>query len=344
MNAMEIAALDALDLLVVVDNESDTLSSVDKGVPQLPELGRLVARVPHLAPKDGHDCVEPWGHLCLACHGFSALVTGRRGSEEHSVLFDVGPSAEVWLENARRLGIRLASIEAVCLSHWHADHSGALPGVVDAITRSRLDGGLPRPIVDLHPDRPDQRGAMTPAGTLALLNPEPTFEAIESAGGCVAKHADPHVLEAFFFVSGEIERVTSYEAGLVGHHTVRDGHIMPDPLILDERFLAARVRGRGVSVLSSCSHAGVVNAALGALGAFRGEPIDVLLGGYHLAGQGMESRIESTVHDLSHRVRPRIVAPGHCTGWRAKAALARTFAPGNYGPSVVGSLYALRAM
>jgi 7,8-dihydropterin-6-yl-methyl-4-(beta-D-ribofuranosyl)aminobenzene 5'-phosphate synthase len=53
MNPVEIAALDALDLLVVVDNESDTLSSVDKGVPQLPELGRLVARVPHLAPKDG---------------------------------------------------------------------------------------------------------------------------------------------------------------------------------------------------------------------------------------------------------------------------------------------------
>ncbi len=118
---------------------------------------------------------------------------------------------------------------------------------------------------------------------------------------------------------------------------------MPDPLILDERFLAARVRGRGVSVLSSCSHAGVVNAALGALGAFGGEPIDVILGGYHLAGEGMEPRIEPTVHDLANRVRPRVVAPGHCTGWRAKAALAHTFAPGNYGPSVVGSLYALRA-
>jgi Cu2+-exporting ATPase len=30
---------------------------VDKGVPQLPELGRLVARVPHLAPKDGKSVV-----------------------------------------------------------------------------------------------------------------------------------------------------------------------------------------------------------------------------------------------------------------------------------------------
>jgi 7,8-dihydropterin-6-yl-methyl-4-(beta-D-ribofuranosyl)aminobenzene 5'-phosphate synthase len=343
MSPVEIAALDALDLLVVVDNESDTLSSVDKGVPQLPELGRLVARVPHLEPKDGHDCVEPWGHLCLACHGFSVLVTGRRGSEERAVLFDVGPSAEVWLENARRLGVRLSSIEAVCLTHWHADHSGGLPGVVAAITRSRKGDGLPPPIVDLHPDRPDQRGIMTPAGTLVLLNPEPTFEAIECAGGRVTKHAEAHVLAGFFFVSGEIERVTSYETGLVGHHTVRDGHTVADPLILDERFFAARVRGRGVSVLSSCSHAGVVNAALGAQGACRGEPIDVILGGYHLAGQGMESRIEPTVHDLANRIKPRVVAPGHCTGWRAKAALAHTFAPGHYGPSVVGSLYALRA-
>src|SRR5262249_53068942 len=128
MNPVEIAALDALDLLVVVDNESDTLSSVDKGVPQLSELGRLVARVPHLAPKDGHDCVEPWGHLCLACHGFSALVTGRRGSEERWVLFAVGPSAGVWLENARRLGVRLAPIEAVCLSHWHGPQRRAPRG------------------------------------------------------------------------------------------------------------------------------------------------------------------------------------------------------------------------
>jgi 7,8-dihydropterin-6-yl-methyl-4-(beta-D-ribofuranosyl)aminobenzene 5'-phosphate synthase len=343
MNPVEIETLEALDLLVVVDNESDTLSSVDEGVPQLPELGRLVARVPHLASRDGHDCVEPWEHLCLACHGFSALVTGRRGSEERSVLFDVGPSAEVWLENARRLGVRLASIEALCLSHWHADHSGGLPGVVAAIARSRLDEGLPPPIVDLHPDRPDQRGTMTPGGTLVLLSPEPTFEAIESAGGQVTKHAEAHVLAGFFFISGEIERVTSYEAGFVGHHTVRDGHAVPDPLILDERFLAARVRGRGVSVLSSCSHAGIVNTALGALGVFGDEPIDVILGGYHLAGGGMESRIEPTLDDLTNRVRPRVVAPGHCTGWRAKAALAYTFAPGNYGPSVVGSLYALRA-
>jgi len=62
-----------------------------------------------------------------------------------------------------------------------------------------------------------------------------------------------------------------------------------------------------------------------------------VLGGYHLSGKAMEARIEPTIADLQERVRPRIVAPGHCTGWRAKAALARAFAPGGCGPSVVGS-------
>jgi 7,8-dihydropterin-6-yl-methyl-4-(beta-D-ribofuranosyl)aminobenzene 5'-phosphate synthase len=339
---LEIPALDSLDMLVVIDNESDTLSSVDDGVPQLPELGRLVARLPAHSIS-GHACVEPWDHLCVACHGFSVLLTGRRGDEERSLLFDVGPSADLWLENACRLGVRLASIEAVCLSHWHADHSAGLPGVVAAIARARLDARLPPPIVDLHPDRPDQRGITSPSGTLALLPREPTFEAIEAAGGLVTRRAEPHLQARLFFISGEIERVTEYETGFVGHCSIRLGEAVPDPLILDERFLAAHVRGRGVSVVSSCSHAGVVNATLGARSACGGAPVDLVLGGYHLAGSAMEPRIAPTVRDLRTRVTPRVVAPGHCTGWRAKAALADAFAPRSYGPSAVGTLYALRA-
>jgi 7,8-dihydropterin-6-yl-methyl-4-(beta-D-ribofuranosyl)aminobenzene 5'-phosphate synthase len=98
-----------------------------------------------------------------------------------------------------------------------------------------------------------------------------------------------------------------------------------------------------VSVLSACSHAGVINACLGAQKQFPGAAISLVLGGYHLAGKAVEGRIEPTLADLKQRIRPRLVAPGHCTGWRAKAALANAFAPGNYAPSVVGSSYVLKA-
>jgi 7,8-dihydropterin-6-yl-methyl-4-(beta-D-ribofuranosyl)aminobenzene 5'-phosphate synthase len=71
--------------------------------------------------------------------------------------------------------------------------------------------------------------------------------------------------------------------------------------------------------------------------------VDLVLGGYHLAGKAMEARIDATIGDLKGRIEPRLVAPGHCTGWRAKAQLAATFAPGRYAPSVVGTLYRLKA-
>jgi 7,8-dihydropterin-6-yl-methyl-4-(beta-D-ribofuranosyl)aminobenzene 5'-phosphate synthase len=337
--------LDELRLLIVVDNETDTLSSIDDGIPQMPEMAGLISRVPSIQDFDGHACKPVFEHLCCACHGFSVLVTGRRGQEEHTVLFDVGPYPDIWLANAKRLDLDLAKIEAIFLSHWHADHSAGIPRVTEAIAAARRHAGLSEPLtVDLHPQRPDRRGILLPTGTMVLLPEEPTFDAIQSSGGRIEPHDQPHVLcHGFFFASGEINRQTAYETGLVGHSTFRHNEITPDPLIMDERYLAAHVRNRGTSVLSACSHAGVVNACLDAKRAFDQMPIDVVLGGYHLAGKAMEPRIPETVRDLRERVQPRLVAPGHCTGWRAKAALCEAFSPGRYAPSVVGSLYVLQA-
>jgi 7,8-dihydropterin-6-yl-methyl-4-(beta-D-ribofuranosyl)aminobenzene 5'-phosphate synthase len=163
-----------------------------------------------------------------------------------------------------------------------------------------------------------------------------------SLGRKITKNpSEAHSVDRLFYGSGAINRVTDYETGLAGHHSFRGDDCRIDSLIIDERFLAAHVRGRGVTVLSACSHAGIVNACLGAQSAYPGTPIDVVLGGYHLAGKAMELRIGDTVRDLRDRIDPRVVAPGHCTGWRAKAALANAFAPGRYAPSVVGSHYRL---
>lgn len=337
--------LDALEVLVVVDNETDTLSSVGDGIPQIPEAVQLAARLPAQRVHDGHACKVVFDHLCCACHGLSVLLTGRRGNQTQRVLFDVGPYPAVWLDNARHLALDLASIECLFLSHWHFDHSGGFPEVVAAIAAARRAAGLTAPlIVDLHPERPDQRGLLAADGTLILLPVEPSFAAIAAAGGHIVKAADAHLVAGgFFHASGAIPRVTDYETGLAGHHSFRGDRLEADPLIMDERFLAARVRGRGVSVFSACSHAGIVNACLHAQATFPGAPIDLVLGGYHLAGKVMERRIGETVRDLAGRIRPRLVAPGHCTGWRAKVALAQAFAPTAYAPSVVGSLYRLLA-
>jgi len=198
-------------------------------------------------------------------------------------------------------------------------------------------------VVDLHPNRPDQRGSLLPSGTIALLPPEPSIDDIVAAGGAVHRHDEPHDVSRRFYASGMIDRVTAYETGQPGHVSFRDGEMSSDPLIADERFVAVHVRDRGVSILSACSHAGIVNVCLAARAAFPGVPIDMVLGGFHLAGASVESRIAATVDDLAEIVGPGLVAPGHCTGWRAKAALASRFAPGRYGPSAVGTRYVLAA-
>jgi 7,8-dihydropterin-6-yl-methyl-4-(beta-D-ribofuranosyl)aminobenzene 5'-phosphate synthase len=341
----EVVELDELLITVVVDNATDTLSSVPDGIPQFSESAHLLlGGGPSLGVHDGHDMVAVFERLCLACHGFSALARGRRGDETTTVLFDVGPSGDVWLTNADRLGIDLSDVDVLFGSHWHADHTGGMPTVVGAIAAARSRAGRPPLLVDLHPDRPDQRGILTPLGRFAMLPPEPTFAEIEAAGGQVVPHEDVHdVAGGLFLSSGYIPRTTAYETGLPGHYTWRDGQVEPDPELRDERFLAARVRGRGTTVFSACSHAGIVNVGLEARRLVPELPVDLLLGGYHLAGATVEERISATVTDLADLVAPRIVSPGHCTGWRAASALVAAFSPSRYASCVVGTRFVLKA-
>ena len=164
--------LDALTITIVVDNATDTLSSIGPGVPQLPEMAYLLGAEP-MGQHDGHDCVVTLDHLCVACHGFSALAEARAGDRTATVLFDVGPYGDVWLANAERLSVDLAAIDVLFLSHWHWDHSGGIPTVVEAIAAARSRAGRPPLVVDVHPDRPDQRGILTPLDVFAMLPPEP---------------------------------------------------------------------------------------------------------------------------------------------------------------------------
>jgi 7,8-dihydropterin-6-yl-methyl-4-(beta-D-ribofuranosyl)aminobenzene 5'-phosphate synthase len=343
MQSAESVELDELRVTVVVDNATDTLSSIPAGIPQFAESVHLLGG-PSIGTHDGHDMISVFDRLCQACHGFSLLATARRGQETATVLYDVGPYGDLWLSNAARLGIDLSEIAVLFVSHWHGDHTAGIPTVVGAIAEARSRAGLPPVLVDLHPNRPDQRGLLTPLGKYAMLPEEPTFARIEAAGAHIAAEADVHaVAGALFLSSGDIPRTTRYETGLAGHYTWRDGQAAPDPEIHDERFLAAHVRGRGTTVFSACSHAGIVNVGLEALRLHPGQPIDLLLGGYHLAGPSVEDRINSTVNDLAHLVAPRLVSPGHCTGWRAASALSAAFGPSRFVPCVVGAQFILQA-
>jgi 7,8-dihydropterin-6-yl-methyl-4-(beta-D-ribofuranosyl)aminobenzene 5'-phosphate synthase len=321
-------AADRLEVLVLVDNTTDSLSTTPRHV--IPEWPGLVAagRLPVLSGEA----------ICRAHHGLSLLITAHVGDERHTLLFDAGPEGATLLRNAAILGVDFGQVEAVVLSHGHWDHGGGLVAAVEAVAARRP--GAPVPCF-VHPGMFVQRGSQRPDGVLIAQEPVPTPERLAAAGASVQNTRQAQTVGGdLFHVSGEIPRVTRYETGLPGHvKRSADGRTWePDPLIMDERFVSVQVKGRGQFVFSACSHAGIVNVLTHACETFPSVPLHGAMGGLHLSGS-TEPIIPDTVADLK-RFDLGVLAPGHCTGWRAMSALAREFGE-ELVPSAVGKRYLL---
>ena len=323
---LNIAEVDALEALVLVDNVTDSLSSNPPDV--LPEWSVLLS--------GGKLRILAGSNICCAHHGLSVLITATVDGRKRTLLFDAGPAAATFQRNTEILGVDFASIEAVVLSHGHWDHAGGLVAAVEAVARSR---GSKSFTCHVHPGMFRQRATKRPDGQLYVNELVPDPDRLAAAGAKVVNTREPQsVADGAFYVSGEIPRVTSYEAGVPNHLTRSlDGTSWePDPLIVDERFVSVNIKGKGQFVFSACSHAGLINVLTHARSVFPSVPLYGAMGGLHLSGMN-ERVIPQTVADLK-TFGLKVLAPGHCTGWRALSHLAREF--GNeLAPSAVGKKY-----
>jgi 7,8-dihydropterin-6-yl-methyl-4-(beta-D-ribofuranosyl)aminobenzene 5'-phosphate synthase len=169
----------------------------------------------------------------------------------------------------------------------------------------------------------------------------PSAEVLTASGGEVVNNAESRLLlDDMFYLSGEIPRVTGYEKGLPGHRkrSADGARWEPDPWLMDERFVAIHVHGKGIIVFSACSHAGIVNVLTHARETFDPVPLYGVMGGLHLAGKTGEKIIPETVADLA-QFDLKMIVPGHCTGWRAVHALLNEFGEEVIVPSAVGRLH-----
>jgi len=317
--------VDRLDIAILVDNVTDNLSSVPSFVET--ELSSHWKRGMRLL---SGKC------LCCAAHGLSCLITAHAKGSRHTLLFDTGPEEWVFERNITRLGVDLAMVDAMLLSHGHWDHAGAMPRALQMI--SQLNGG--RDVLTyMHPGMFRTRALKGPDGSIRLMEDVPSVAELTQNGAKVICTTEPQVvLDGSFFISGEIPRRTSFERGFPGQHRrTEDGQGWePDELLMDERFLAVNVSGKGLIVFSACSHAGVVNVLHHARECFPETPIHAVLGGFHLSGS-TETVIPETVEGL-REFELKVIAAAHCTGWRAVAALAAAFGQAVV-PASVGKRY-----
>lgn len=254
-----------------------------------------------------------------------------------TLLFDTGPEDRTFEQNVSRLGTDLSSVEAIVLSHGHWDHGGAMLRALQII-RDR-NGGKEIPYY-AHPDMFRTRAMKRPDGSMLVMEDVPGIAALTAHGAKVVNTTEAvSLFDGMAYVSGEIPRVTPFERGLPGQYRkTLDGEGWElDELIMDERFVAVNVKGKGLVVFTACSHAGVINVLKHARASFPDIPLYAVAGGLHLSGTN-ERIIPETVaamrdFDLT------VIAAGHCTGWRAVTALANEFGDKTLVPLAVGKRF-----
>ena len=320
----ELKPVDRVEIHILVDNATDSLSSVPKHVEtEFSYLHRKGMRV--LSGK----CI------CCASHGLSCLITAHHGSSNRTLLFDSGPEADTFERNTRQLGIDLGNVEAVVLSHGHWDHAGGLLRAIDMIRSDGKSRDLP---YYAHPDMFRPRGRQLPDGGIMPMEDVPSIAELTAHGARVVATREPQApLDGMFYVSGEIPRVTPFETGLPFHYAKTESGWEPDPWIIDERWLGVHVAGKGLVVFTACSHAGVINVLKDARAKHPDIPLYCVLGGFHLSG-ATEKIIPETVAAMD-AFGLTYIAAGHCTGWRAMAALVNAFGDQVVTPTAVGKRF-----
>lgn len=243
-----------------------------------------------------------------ARHGLSLwleLADGRR------VLFDMGPD-EVFLANARTLGVDVTTADAAVLSHGHYDHGGGLPAFLAACAAAGRDVPVyvrEHAFEEHVSGTPERHHAIGLDPALAADPRVRTVGQRHDLGGGLTLFSTPRRAHP---AAKSNARLLMRGAG---------GALVPDAFAHEQSLLVEE--GDRRVLVSGCSHGGILNL-MDAAEELAGAPLTAVVAGFHLmdpSGGTVEDAQLTRALARELAARPATYWTFHCTGTDAFALL-----------------------
>jgi 7,8-dihydropterin-6-yl-methyl-4-(beta-D-ribofuranosyl)aminobenzene 5'-phosphate synthase len=337
--ALKAPLVDSVSIRVLVDSSYDT--------PRAPESKIVKIRRSPLMSASNYRKVlhNEWG--------LSLALESRIGADTRNFMLDYGYTPEALMGNMEVIGVDPSKVQALIMSHGHFDHFGGLVDFVKA-NRSRLPADLTLYVggEDNFCNRKTSSGApghFTDWGVLDRRD-------LEALNVRIVKCEQPTVIQGHAFTTGNIAR-TSFEKVFpqtrVSYHKSADGvgcdmpqqdakakgEFVHDEHV-NEHATCFNVKDRGLVVISSCGHAGIVNSVRQAMEVSGVRKVHAVMGGFHLF-PAPDDYLRRTVSELKN-MGTDVLIPLHCSGPGIVQA-AREMMPGQIITSTTGTEFTFGA-
>jgi 7,8-dihydropterin-6-yl-methyl-4-(beta-D-ribofuranosyl)aminobenzene 5'-phosphate synthase len=237
---------------------------------------------------------------------------------------DFGFTAPTINNNLEMLGIDPGKLDAMLLTHGHYDHFGGMAGFL-AVHGKTLKPGLPFYLGGEECFCSREVGPPNAPVNFGALD----RKAIADSGIRVTFAEKPSTLADHGFTTGSIPLVsfekpaqpTRMKVGLQANGVgcapeglpaeKRTLTLVPDDF-LHEQATCFNVKGKGLVVMTSCGHRGIVNSVRSAIKVSGISKIHAIMGGFHLMPMP-DDYVRSTVAALKE-LNPDYLIPMHCSG------------------------------
>jgi 7,8-dihydropterin-6-yl-methyl-4-(beta-D-ribofuranosyl)aminobenzene 5'-phosphate synthase len=235
--------------------------------------------------------------------GFSAVVE----ADGHRILFDTGARPATVLDNAKELGLDLASITEVVLSHNHSDHTGGLMTLRRAM-QQKNPAALSEAYIGKGIFAARRSGPGKPLEF--MVNTRRDYEA---SGGHFIEYDHPVEIWNGVWLTGPVPRKYP-ERNWSGNTEIQTPDGWKEDTIPEDMSLVINT-GQGLVVVSGCGHAGIINTLEYVRSVVRNAPIHAAIGGFHLY-QLDDEKLQWTAGKLREFGLGTFLG-AHCTGIEA---------------------------